>query len=80
MKKATKPVSAFCDPLSELTAHQDDSQLDGNTLWLLRNGRTCCTRARFVECSCLHSMACERHGRHCFGPHDWTKFYNPEAA
>ena len=59
------------DSLSAVTAHQDDRDLHPHTVWSLRNGRPCCAKALTTSCECLQSFVCERHGRHCFGPHEW---------
>ena len=66
------------EQLSEITAHQDE-ELHPHTRWSLRQGRPCCARAATVACNCLQSFTCPRHGRHCFGPHDWTQFYREES-
>ena len=81
-RKPNLSLFPLVDPLSQVTAHQDDSHLSGNTRWLLRNGRACCVRAKLVDCDCLQSIVCDLHGRHCLGPHDWSGFFRAgdEAA
>ena len=68
-KKPTKPVEVH--PLDQITAYQDDSKLALSVRSRIQRHRECCDEARHVECTCMLSFVCQRHGKHCFGPHHW---------
>lgn len=76
-KKPSKPVSVH--PLDRITAYQDDSKLSRIAQSRLSRHRECCDEARRVECQCLLAIECDKHGKHCFGPHRWPDYWN-EAA
>lgn len=77
-KKLTKSVEVH--PLDRLTAHQDNSGLCRSVQYRLTNGRECCSDAQKIECKCLLAIECDKHGKHCFGPHEWPWNQSSEEA